>query len=201
MVVLYAPPPLEAASKSGFTFGARLGVGFPGGQLLAASTTQMTSGEASDLFGVLIPVTLELGYRITPHWYVGLYGSVGYATATNCSTNGTDAGDCSETDYRFGVDVEYAFRPEQVWQPWVGVGAGWEVTNQFQTDLSGDESTGSLNGVELAHVNVGNDWRISPRDKLGVYGLVTFDTYDNGYVHEWYMVGIRWRHDTNWLYR
>ena len=31
--------------------------------------------------------------------------------------------------------------------------------------------------------------------------MTTFADYDNGYVHEWYIVGVRWHFDTNWSSR
>jgi hypothetical protein len=201
MVVLYTPPDVGVSTR-GLTLGLAVGVGFPGGFTSGPNSAAGSSGLASDQFGVMIPFTATLGYRISPHWYVGGYFSGGYVTGSaTCNFDGTDDASCSSADYRFGFDVEYNFLPSRTWQPWLGGGAGWEVTNNFFSDTTNGPTASSANGVEFAHVTAGIDYRLTDRDKLGLYGLVAFDTYDNGYVHEWYMIGMRWRHDTNWLYR
>jgi hypothetical protein len=200
MVVLYTPPAPETVTKSGVSFGLRVGVAFPGGMVSQPDPVVLSTGDASDAFGVMIPVTLDLGYRLTPHWYLGAYLSIGYVTGTNCDSIDTAVTSCSYTDYRFGFDVQYNILPDRMFQPWIGLGAGWEVANQFQSDDVDGESQSSASGIEFGHVDVGLDWRFLDHDKLGVYFLTSFADYDDGYVHEWYMVGLRWRHDTNWLH-
>jgi hypothetical protein len=207
MVVLYTPPAEESVSNRGLTLGVRVGVGFPGGSAVAPVNEVVTGGTSSgalgDVVGVLIPVTFDIGYRLSPHWYVGAYLGVAYGTGANCAETGEGAASCYETDIRLGLDVQYRFFPSSVFQPWVGVGAGWEVLNQISTDDQGDEESGSLNGVELAHIDVGADFRLgSPTyapAKLGPYFETTFGEYAKGYVHEWYTVGLRFHYDTNLL--
>jgi hypothetical protein len=157
-----------------------------------------SSGLLGDVVGVALPVTLELGWRISPHWYFGGYASFAYATGTNCASSGTDVASCYETDYRFGVDLQYRILPRATFQPWVGVGVGWEILNEISTDEEGDEESSSINGVEFTHVDVGLDYRVNDYSKIGPYFQAAFATYDNGYIHEWYTVGARWRFDTNW---
>ena len=201
MVVLYTPPVTEKISRTGFTFGFRLGIGFPGGMVAAAQASTGSTGNASDAFGVMLPVTVDVGYRLSPHWYVGGYASAAYATSANCGSEGTATASCSETVYRFGLDAQYRLLPDHTWQPWIGVGAGWEVANQYASDPTDGDTASSADGVEFAHIDLGIDYRISERQKVGPYFMTTFADYDNGYVHEWYIVGVRWHFDTNWSSR
>ncbi len=207
MVVLYTPQAPEKLSSSGVTIGLRLGIGFPAGKAQGSLTDPVTgltsSGLESDVVGVLVPVTLDVGYRFSPHWYLGGYFGVAYGTGSNCAEGGTDTASCSETQVRFGVDAEYKLLPDGVSQPWVGVGVGWEIMNQMQTDNEGNETSGSTNGVEFANVGVGIDFRLGQpgtRTQLGPYFLTSLATYDNGNVHEFFTFGARLRYDTNLLH-
>ena len=79
---------------------------------------EATPGILSGYGGALLPiVTLDVGYRFSPHWYVGLYVSAAYGPGFNCSAYGSDTAGCSETDYRVGVDAEYRFLPTRIAQP------------------------------------------------------------------------------------
>ena len=207
MVVLYTPPAPENISRTGLTIGLSFGVSLPNGKAQALLTDPLTgltsSGLESDVVGVLLPVTLDVGYRLSPSWYLGGYFGVAYGTGSNCAENGTDTASCSETQIRVGVDAEYKFMPDRVPQPWVGAGVGWEIMNQMQTDNEGNETSGSTNGVEFAHVGVGVDFRLGPPRvpvQLGPYFLASFATYDNSYVHEFFTLGARVRYDTNLLH-
>jgi hypothetical protein len=215
MVILYTPPKEEGAAPSGITFGARFGVGFPNGAAEAAYTDPAmgasSTGLLSDAVGVLLPVTLDLSYRVNPHWNVGVYLAIGYGTGSNCASSGTDGATCYETDYRFGFDVQYTLFPKATLEPWLGLGAGWEVLNSIATDDAGDEESGSVNGVEIAHLDVGVDYRINERQRAGLFFQSTFGDFLNAptpfnavksvYIHEWFTIGMRWRFDTDWWKR
>ncbi len=211
MVVLYTPPKAETVSKTGLTLGVRVGVGFPGGMINAPMAATAfggaTTGEASDLYGVMIPITIDIGYRLNPHWYVGAYLGIGYTTASICAAEGTDAASCSETVYRFGAEVQYRILPRNWLQPWIAAGAGWEVANQFDSDAVDGASQFSISGLEFAHLTVGTDFRVLDRVRFGPYFETSFAEYQkatssnlNGYVHEWFIIGAMVRYDTNWLH-
>jgi hypothetical protein len=221
MVVLYTPPSEDKVSKSGISIGVRFGIGFPAGPAEAPSTIVgmdgmliQSSGELGDAVGVILPVTVDVGYRINPHWYTGGYVSVAYGTAPSsaCASMGTDAASCYESDIRLGLDVQYNFFPTWKFQPWLGVGAGWEILNSIATDDAGDEESGSINGVEFAHIDLGVDYQFADRQRTGPYFTTTFGDYTSApagipptsqtiFVHEWFMVGWRWRYDTNLWHR
>jgi hypothetical protein len=210
MVVLYTPPAAERVSRSGLSFGVRAGVGLPGGMVTAPTPATnfggASTGLASDAFGVMIPITIDITYRLSPHWSVNAYLGVGYATAANCSSAGTDDAACSYTIYRVGGEVQYRVLPDRLFQPWVALGAGWEVGNQFDTDAESGSSQDSTSGFEFAHIALGLDLRALDTVGFGPYFETTFCEYEqatssnlNGYVHEWFIFGARVRYDTNWL--
>jgi len=206
MVVLYTPPAPEKVSDSGLTLGVRLGAGLPNGKVVPADPAHNQTGEATDAFGVMIPVTLDVEYRLTPHWSVGAYLGIGYTTGPNCSSGGTDAATCSETVYRFGVEAQYRLFPTSFLEPWAAAGLGWEVANQFASDAESGESQDSNSGLEFAHLAIGADFRVLDRVTFGPYFETTFCEYEkytssnlNGEVHEWFIFGARVRYDTNWL--
>jgi hypothetical protein len=201
----YGPPPpnyvpsgtVEPLRGSGLSVGLRFGIGFPGGNVAPGDP-------ASTVTSYLLPVTLDVGYRLTPHWYVGGYVSLAYGAspASTCtSTDGTGAS-CSETDVRAGLDLQYRFIPDAPLQPWIGIGAGWEVLNKVSSDdeEGGGEAEGQ-SGLEFAHLDLGADLRVAERDKLGVYFRTSFVDFLNGSVNEWFTVGARWRHDLDLWHR
>ena len=205
MVVLYTPPSDAHISPTGRTFGVSLGASIPGGAAVAAVAPNAmgasTTGNLADAISILAPVlVLEAGYRLSPRWYIGAYASFAYGFAANCSSQGTDQASCYDTDFRFGVDVQYRILTESSFQPWVGGGVGWEILNQIESNDE-EEDSFSLNGIEFFHAEVGLDLTGKHRTKTGPYFQVALAEYDNGYVHEWYTLGWRVHYDTNWAQR
>ena len=193
-VVIYAPPP-DRLESSGASFGLRFGVGFPSGDVSPAVPT-------ANIVGFLFPVTLDIGYRVNPHWYAGGFISIGYGTApaSTCAAGGSGTASCYESDIRFGLDVQYRFYPDGVIQPWVGLGAAWEILNELATDAMGNSESSSKNGAEIVHLDLGLDFRLTERDKLGPYFEGTLGDF-TGSFHEWFTVGARYRHDLDTWHR
>ena len=98
-------------------------------------------------------VELQVGYRIIPHLTLGVYGSL----------SAFDQGDALADDTRVtgataGVQGIWHFRPSSSVAPWVSLGTGWKGLW-----LSPDTGkTASLQGLELARLQVGVDYRLSP---------------------------------------
>jgi hypothetical protein len=172
-----AAVPYGALKRHGFSFGLRVDFAFPFGALNSASGTQdLMSGAApglSDSFGVLFLFTADVGYRITPHWYVGGYFSAGPATAPFGSNNNcSDSSECSVNEVRFGFDAKYYFSPNAFFDPWLGAGFGWETAN-----ISTDASAGASYGPEFLHLRGGFDFRVAKHVFLGpetMYGAGVF---------------------------
>jgi len=104
-------------------------------------------------------IQLNVGYRLSPNWLVGLYGTGGKYTLGSGTPDGSDVWSATA-----GVQANYHFLPDQEWDPWVGLGAGWRgqwVSKSAGTDIR--------HGIELARVQVGLDYRVSPEFSVSPY--------------------------------
>lgn len=97
---------------------------------------------------------LGVGYRLTPNLLVG-----GYATFTG---HGTDRDDTGAVTMAIGAKADWHFRPSSRLDPWVSVGTGIKMMG-----IEVGDRDQALTGLELAKVQVGLDYRISPRFAIG----------------------------------
>jgi hypothetical protein len=93
-----AAPKAEGPKESGLEFGARLGYGIPLGD--AAKDSKL-----SDTYSGMVPIWLDVGYRIIPQVYVGAYGH--FAPAFTADKGCPKPASCSGNDIRFGANVHY----------------------------------------------------------------------------------------------
>lgn len=115
-----------------------------------------TGGKMADLDELSGPggaVQLELGYRVIPNLTIGGYGTFsmydnGDAIDDNTNVFGATA----------GVQAAWHFRPDRSIDPWVKLGTGWQ--GLWLSPDSGKNT--SLQGLELARLQVGLDYRITP---------------------------------------
>ena len=104
-------------------------------------------------------VQLNVGYRIDPHWLVGLYGTVGKYSLGSVTPDGSDVWSATA-----GAQANYHLLPDQQWDPWIGLGAGWRghwVSKTVGTD--------TRHGLDLARLQVGVDYRVSPEFSISPY--------------------------------
>jgi len=173
---------------SGPSLGFRAGYGKPFGDALG-STSQ------SSLIEGMIPVWVDLGYQSSSHLYVG-----GYFQFAIGMTPGDCAG-CSANVMRFGLNVHYHLLPRYDYDPWVGIGTGYEILN-----LSGlGTSSTSLRGFEFVNLQVGVDIPVTDNVTVGPFVAFSIAEYTNGSglsgtglsfemgkkPHEWLILGIR----------
>src|SRR5688572_20763771 len=77
------PSSTPSAKSEGFEHGLRLGIGLPIGK--TGEANELRSGELSGIVGFRVPVWLDLGYRLSPSWWVGLAPELGLGTVgTDC---------------------------------------------------------------------------------------------------------------------
>jgi hypothetical protein len=170
---------LGAASNAhaeGFELGARIGYGIPLGKISEESTTD---NDLSDGISGMIPLQLDLGYRVIPPLMIGGYvmygfGMTGDALSKSCDrakSLGADAS-CSAHDVRLGLQVQYHIMPEGKVDPWVGAGIGYEWLT-VGVDLSGggasQEQSSTGGGFEFINLQGGADFSVAPGFGLGPF--------------------------------
>jgi hypothetical protein len=102
---------------------------------------------------------VNVGYRINPRWLVGLYGTVGKYSLGSLTPDGSDVWSVTA-----GAQANYHFSPEEQWDPWIGLGVGWRghwIDKPAGTD--------SRHGLDLARLQVGVDYRVSPAFSIAPY--------------------------------
>jgi hypothetical protein len=200
-----SPESVPGAPWMAFEFGARLAFGIPLGGLSG------DNGNSLDhlVSNMIAPLWLDAGVRLASNWYVGSY--LVYAVTPladqafngHCKDNGAS---CSSHDIRLGIDASYHVLPDGRFDPWFGVGFGYEWLS-----WSGSEGGTTLDlgvsGWEFVNLQGGLDFRLL-NGALGVgpFMSLAFTQYssDSGFAssafpnqtfHEWFMFGARGDYD------
>jgi outer membrane protein W len=198
----------EPTSGGAIELGARLGFGLPFGSE-GRTATDTTNDKLSDSVSGIIPLWIDAGYRFNPNLYVGLFFQYAFAlvnTDTNpeCDQSGVS---CSISDIRLGANLHYHFAPGQSFDPWLGLGAGYEWL-MVSVSAGANSASGSAGGFEFANFQLGGDFSASPSFKVGPFlsfslgqyrslsaslnGGPSMDMdYTNKSLHEWLIIGAR----------
>src|SRR5690606_2036887 len=113
-------------------------------------------GEMADLDDLAGPggaFELAAGYRIIPHLSIGAYGTLGLYD----DREPLDA-DTNVISASAGVQAVLHTRPDRAIDPWISLGTGWKG---LWLDPPNGETT-ALQGLELARLQLGADYRLSP---------------------------------------
>jgi hypothetical protein len=138
----HAVVPVRNALELGIATGYSQGGGDLGGGM----------ANLEDIAGAGVAVEIDLGYRVFPNLTLGVYGTfAGYAQGDLISNTAVLGGTA-------GLQAAWHFRPEMSLDPWVSVGGGWKAL-WLEPD-SGDRT--SLQGFDLARVQIGLDYRVTP---------------------------------------
>lgn len=191
-----ADPDEDEPSPVGLRVGLRTGYAVPLGYL----------GEATYLFDVVrghIPFWFDIGARVMPWLYVGAFGSAGVGfLGDSCSGNLS----CNATVLRIGLNAHVHFRPRSSFDPWLGVGFGYESI-AISISGGGAEQTAKARGLEPFAVQLGGDFFVSRRARLGPFLAFTIAQYtfassngieDTDFVrrlHHWVTLGLRGAYD------
>jgi hypothetical protein len=111
---------------------------------------------------------------------------------------------------RFGVNAQYHIMPEAKFDPWVGLGVGYEMTSLSQTRTILGQSIKadtSMRGWEFVNIQVGGDYKVAPGLALGPFASFALGQYGsqsveingqsqtedvaNKTMHQWLTFGIR----------
>jgi hypothetical protein len=215
-----APSTVPGAPWMAFEFGARLAFGLPFGSL--------AGGNGSDLdhtaSNMIVPLWLDAGFRLASNWYVGTYFSFGLTSLADQFVNGEcklQGVGCSSNDTRLGIDAAYHVLPDGRFDPWFGVGFGYEWLSETLTADTAASATGApiknsagVAGWEFVNFQTGLDFRLL-NGALGVgpFLTVTIDQYNhssspsdnnggttgqsitNQALHEWFLFGAKGDYD------
>ncbi len=184
-------------SQAIVSLGLRLGVGFPGGDVVKDS-------KYADGISSQIPVQLDVMFG-APKLQLGIY--VGYAL-NNVKKDAFGPGvNAKSATLRAGLQVTSEFVDLGLIGVWAGLGTGFE-TVQINVDSPFGTSENNLRGWEIATLSAGADLKFIPLVSVGLYGsaaLGQFGTFtqkdptgevSGGFgpdkrLHQMYTIGLR----------
>jgi hypothetical protein len=120
----------RAATPTGLEVGFRTGYAIPFGNA-EGSTGPGADTSMSDVINGVVPLWFDAGYRFDPHMMVGGFfqfapGFVNTGKVAGCTVSGVS---CSLNDLMLGFQFHYHILPEATFDPWAGVGVGYEFLN------------------------------------------------------------------------
>src|SRR5260370_23228545 len=129
IVSLASAASAQTGKPDGLALGLRLGYAIPMGKVAEPSTTpanaNASGGDLSDGVSGMIPIWLDVGYRLNPNIFIGGFFQYGFGIV-NKDTHPA-CGSCATHDIAFGADVHYHIMPPAPFDPWVGPGTGHEI--------------------------------------------------------------------------
>lgn len=174
---------VSSAQAGGFELGARVGYGLPLGKA-------DDNSDLSDGIKGMIPLQLDLGYRVTPAFSIGGYVMYGIGFAGDDISKACDAAEgqpgvsasCTAHDIRLGIQAQYHFLPRKRLDPWVGAGLGYEWLT-VGADVSGGGAEADVSttgkGFEFINLQAGLDYKVSPALALGPFLSFSFGQYSD----------------------
>jgi opacity protein-like surface antigen len=175
------PEPDRSANR-GLQFGARAGYSTGAGILYSGI-------DIRDASWGMTPVFVDIGLRPVKELYLGVYGSFAPMFLKTSGASCPEAFTCSAQNLRAGVELDLHVAPHTRFDPYVGVGAGYEV---LQTSVMGPSTVPSADGTnrkgaveatvtdrgwELASLTLGFDYRIADFLGLGPFATATVGGY------------------------
>jgi hypothetical protein len=185
-------------TPSGFSLGVRAAYAAPMGE--AETGTDLDKSISGG-----VPLWLDVGYRVSPHVYLGAFFiyEFGFVGADCKSINVS----CAVHDITFGANVQFHIKPGARFDPWVGVGAGYEVLG-FNASYNGERASATVSGIQLLNVQLGGDFRPSSSFAVGPFLSLSLGRYgstsetdahgrqsdtsiESPAIHEWLLIGVR----------
>lgn len=165
-----------------------LGAGYVYKNGLSAAGT-VESLKITDSAKVSIPLLVELGFRATPRFYLGVWGSWEKVFTKENPLSCPEGFDCSTHQWRVGPEVRYHLSPDAGFDPWIGLGVGLEIleshvegTTQIQVapgvTVPADVDTRVTDrGPTFARLALGGDMRLSRMLSLGPIFTASIGSY------------------------
>jgi hypothetical protein len=211
--VLSAAGSASAAGPTprGIELGARTGYVLPMGQVDGAS-----GDDLSNVFSGQIPIWIDAGYRASPHIYAGAFFQYGVAFLADKASNTAMCNQgvsCSGNDILVGGNFHYHISPQETFDPWIGVGVGYEWLN-FNGSVGSSSVNVQTKGWQFVDFQLGGDIKVSPDFGIGPFVMLSLGQFDsistsstnvpnssnditNQAMHEWLTIGVRGSYDIN----
>jgi hypothetical protein len=178
-------------AHAGFTMGFRVGLGFPGGELV-------NGYDLSRNVAMSVPLMLQLGGAFAQD-RVSVEGFFELSPMALSSDVTDTCSDCSAVGLRIGALGSFRFTPQKRFTPWVGLGIAYETLT---------EDTG-FNSWTYSGLNWdfsgGVDFKLGRVFALGPFVSLQFGEFDsvsgdisgdlNTGMHSWFQIGARGRFD------
>jgi hypothetical protein len=195
------------AKDTGFEAGLRVGYGIPLGS--AAGDADLSDG-----VGGQVPLILDVGYRVIPNLFLGLYAQYGFSWVGDTYDQLCDApgASCSAHDIRLGIEGHLHFKPREKIDPWVGLGLGYEWLT-VGAEASNVEVSTTFSGFEFVNLQAGLDIKAADNFYIGPFLALTIAQFSDASldsdvpalggefgadgdiedkaVHEWLLLGVR----------
>lgn len=194
-------------ARTGFQLALRAGVALPIGSAAGASGTQ-TDRSMGSFVSTQVPFTLDIGWKVIPHLFLGIYGGFaagGGGYTYNC---GDTQIHCVSVSLRAGLQAQVNILPARKVNPWVGYGIGFDSTAVgVSREGTSDTDSYGFGGWDFAQLMAGIDFRLTKVFGIGPYGQLTLGQYsatsakvagtqtsgsvENSAMHEWLALGVR----------
>jgi hypothetical protein len=200
------PPPrygsraaYRGPGPQGPVFGLRLGYGIPSGRISDEGDPRL-----DDLTNNQVPIWMEMGYRFAPFLWGSIHGQIAPTSLNRSFCGGAN---CDAMNYRIGVDLQLHLAPDRPFDPWFGIGFGYEWLTAEAFDENGVFTDFTFSGWQLPLVEGGMDFALSPYVTLGPYVAWALGRYrdvdvsqggaslsshisDQSY-HSWFQIGVK----------
>jgi hypothetical protein len=189
----------------------KLNVGISGGVAMPFGNAS-SDKSLGDLATFVVPVQLDVDYRVAENWRVGLYAFYGPVNIADAARRELAAegltGVGGHRQQRAGVQVARDFRPNARFSPWVAVAAGYDWTRYAWAKLpSGSETEIGVSGLE-ATLTVGGGFKVNKRVAIGPFAAFDLGRYSRDIawtegadstsveipskdLHQWMRVGVK----------
>ncbi|NPC73920.1 hypothetical protein D7Y27_19105 [Corallococcus sp. AB004] len=166
------PAAAQEPSNSGLALGVRGAFGIPVGD----SGTDLS---LKDTFGSTVAPQVDVSYFFNRQLSLGAYFQygIGSGPGDECS----DGADCKSKVLRFGIDLDYHFRPAGFVSPWVGVGVGYEI-GSLEVGEGSNSAWFKLEGYDLGHAHFGVDLQLTRSIAVGPYISASVGQYNKGAI-------------------
>jgi outer membrane protein W len=198
-----------AGNRGAVQLGLRVGYGVPFGKG-GRRATDTTDNHLSDTVKGQVPIGIDAGYLFTRRVYVGVMFQYGFGILSDVARDLCKSfdNDCSVDDTVLGIDAQFHLQPEAGFDPWIGLGAGYEWLGS-STRTGGEMASVRATGIQYVQLQLGGDIAIRRAPGLAVgpfvslaagqylhvsedlpMGMSSQEITDKSF-HEWLLFGLR----------